>query len=280
MSYRLLISCPDTQGLVAVVSQFIANFNGNIIEAHHYLDKSENYFFMRNEIEKLSLNVTITEFKLKFQRLAKTYKMSWSVIDSAQLKDILIMGSQATHCVADLLHRLEDGDLQANVIGILSNHKKLAKLANWYKVPFKHIAVNNKEVDLKKINTAIDKFNANLIVLARYMQIIPIDICNKYENKIINIHHSFLPSFKGGNPYKQAKNKGVKLIGATCHYINENLDDGAIIEQEVARVNHNHNEDDMRKIGQDIEKTTLAKGVKLHLEDRIIVFKNKTIIFN
>lgn len=271
--YRLLISCKDTRGLVAIVSEFIAKHNGNIIEANHHLDINDKYFFMRIEIEAKSLNISFDEFNEKFKKFAKEKQLWWQLNNSAKLKKMLIMCSKSSHCVADLLHRNFEKELEAEVVGVLSNHHRLSYLSKLYKVPFAccEVAEMAKEVD---------KYQADVIVLARYMQIIPSMMCEKYKHKIINIHHSFLPSFVGGKPYQQAANKGVKLIGATCHFVTKKLDDGAIIEQAVERVSHNNSADDMRKIGQDIEKITLYRGLKAYLEDRIIVHNNKTIVFN
>ena len=275
--YRLLISCPDSSGLVAAVSGFIAKYSGNIIEAHHFLDKTNQYFFMRNEIQASSFSINFDDFENKFKKFAKIHNMWFALTSSSIPKKVLILGSNTTHCLNELLHKKSEGGLDANILGVISNHKTLNKLSNFYDIPFKYINISK---DKNLINQEIIKHNPDLVILARYMQIIPESICQQFKNKIINIHHSFLPSFKGGNPYKQAEDRGVKLIGATCHFASESLDDGAIIEQNIKRVSHNDDSQSMKKIGQDIEKITLSAGVKLFLEDRIIVFNNKTIIFN
>jgi len=279
---RLLISCPDAHGLVAKVSQFIFEQGGNIKEAHHHLDDDNKLFFMRIEIDSMTLNCSIVEFKKNFEKIAKNYQMSWRLSDASYQKRILIMGSKATHCVADLMHRDHEQELDGKIIGVLSNHNHLSKIAKWYEVPSVHIPVNQetKDADLAKISNEIEKFNPDVIVLARYMQIIPEELCDKYREKIINIHHSFLPSFIGADPYQKASDRGVKLIGATCHYVTSNLDEGPIIEQDVIRVDHADSREDMKKMGQDVEKITLAKGLQYHLQDRVIVFNNKTIVFN
>ncbi|CAC9533593.1 Formyltetrahydrofolate deformylase (EC 3.5.1.10) [uncultured Gammaproteobacteria bacterium] len=277
--YRLLISCPDAHGLVAKVSQFIFEHHGNIKEAHHHLDAQNKRFFMRIEIES-SLN-SLDAFKQTFTQLAEQYQMNWQMNDANQLKRILIMGSKSSHCVADLLHRGHENELEGNIIGILSNHNKLRKIASWYEVDFKQVAIEKatKTADMAKMMNTVDSFNPDVIVLARYMQIIPKSMCEKYQGKIINIHHSFLPSFVGANPYQRAADRGVKLIGATCHYITNELDEGPIIEQDVLRVDHSDNAEEMQKMGQDIEKITLAKGLQYHLEDRVLTCNNKTIVF-
>lgn len=279
--HRLLISCPDAHGLVAAVSQFIFKYSGNIKEAHHHLDEQNQHFFMRIEIESNTLSCSVEMFKNEFSKLANKYQMLWHISDAADFKRILIMGSKSSHCVADLLHRGHELELEGKIIGVLSNHNKLSKLASWYDVPFKQVSIfqKTKKNDIAKMSQAINAFTPDVVVLARYMQIIPKDLCVKYKHKIINIHHSFLPSFVGANPYEQAAEQGVKLIGATCHYVTEKLDEGAIIEQDVIRVNHANNASDMQKIGQDIEKTTLAKGLQYHLEDRVLTYHNKTVVF-
>ncbi len=280
--YRLLISCPDAHGLVAKVSQFIYEHGGNIKEAHHHLDDQNKRFFMRIEIESSSLNCSFDDFRRTFITIADKYKMSWKFSDASKLKRILIMGSNSSHCAVDLLHRHHEQELEGEIVGVLSNHSKLSKLANWYDVPFKQVDINTetKADDIKKMSLAVDSFNPDVVVLARYMQIIPKELCGKYSGKIINIHHSFLPSFVGANPYARAAERGVKLIGATCHYVTADLDEGPIIEQDVVRVDHADSADDMKKMGQDVEKITLAKGLQYHLEDRVLTCNNKTVVFS
>ena len=280
--YRLLISCPDAHGLVAQVSQFIFEHNGNIKEAHHHLDDLNKRFFMRIEIESSSLSCSIEGFQADFGIIANTYDMVWHLSDNLKLKRILIMGSKSSHCVADLLHRGHENELEGEIVGVLSNHQRLSKISNWYDVPFKQVSIetDTKVEDIATMTQAVVEFNPDVVVLARYMQIIPQDLCKQFEGKIINIHHSFLPSFVGANPYKRAAERGVKLIGATCHYVTANLDEGPIIEQDVIRVDHADSADDMKKMGQDVEKITLAKGLQYHLEDRVLVCNNKTIVFS
>jgi len=278
--YRLVISCPDAHGLVAKVSQFIFEKNGNIKEAHHHLDDLNKRFFMRIEIEN-NLDCSLGDFKQAFALLAEEYQMVWQMNDATTLKRILIMGSKSSHCVADLLHRGHENELEGEIIGVLSNHDKLAKIASWYGVDFKKVPINkdSKKADMAKMMDVVDVFKPDVIVLARYMQIIPKSMCDKYQGKIINIHHSFLPSFAGASPYKRAAERGVKLIGATCHYVTSELDEGPIIEQDVLRVNHSDSVKTMQKMGQDVEKITLAKGLQYHLEDRVLTCNNKTIVF-
>ncbi|VVM20194.1 Formyltetrahydrofolate deformylase (EC [uncultured Gammaproteobacteria bacterium] len=236
---------------------------------------------MRIEIES-NLACSFTEFQQEFAQLAQKYQMNWQMNDASKLKRVLIMGSKSSHCVADLLHRGHESEMEAQIIGVLSNHDKLKKLASWYDVDFKKVAIhkNTKEIDMATMMSTVDAFQPDVIVLARYMQIIPKAMCDKYSGKIINIHHSFLPSFAGSNPYKRAAQRGVKLIGATCHYVTSELDEGPIIEQDVLRVSHSDSVQEMQKMGQDIEKVTLAKGLQYHLEDRVLTCNNKTVVFS
>lgn len=280
--YRLLVSCPDHQGLVAEVSQLVAKYKGNIIEAHHHLDIQNNRFFMRNEIETSGLSCSLEEYEGHFADLAAKYDMAWSFSNAAEKKRILLLGSQSSHCVADLLHRWHEDELEGEIVGIISNHQKLSKLAGWYDVPFEHVPINKdqKDQDFQTLAETVEKYQPDVIVLARYMQILPPAICQAYPGKIINIHHSFLPSFIGANPYKKAEERGVKLIGATCHIVTEDLDAGAIIEQDVIRVNHTHDAKKMRQLGKDVERVTLAKGLQYYLEDRVLICNNKTIVFS
>jgi len=280
--YRLLISCPDHQGLVAQVSQLVTQNKGNITEAHHHLDSKSDRFFMRNEIETDGFTCSINEYRQQLETLAKNFQMMWSLTDVSQKKRILLLGSQSSHCVADLLHRWHENELDGEIIGVISNHTKLEEVAGWYKVPFKHVPINKdtKENDFDNLAEVVDQFKPDVIVLARYMQILPSKICQQYLGKIINIHHSFLPSFIGANPYQKAEDRGVKLIGATCHIVTEELDAGAIIEQDVIRVNHTHNAEKMCQLGKDVERMTLAKGLKYYLEDRVLICNNKTIVFS
>jgi formyltetrahydrofolate deformylase len=278
---RLLIACPDEKGLVAGVSEFIFKRGGNIKEAHHHLDNQNKRFFMRIEIETKSLNCTLDEFRQSFAIFADLFKMTWQLNDAKKLKRIVIMGSKSSHCVADLLHRGHELELAGKIVGVLSNHQKLAKLASWYGVAFQCINIdkNTQQTDIEKMSAALEALKPDVVVLARYMQIIPKDLCDQYRGKIINIHHSFLPSFAGAKPYERALERGVKLIGATCHYVTKALDEGPIIEQDVVRISHGDSVEDMKKMGQDIEKITLAKGLQYHLEDRVLICNNKTVVF-
>jgi len=193
---------------------------------------------------------------------------------------MLILASHASHCLADILHHWGSGDLHCDILAVISNHENLRSMAEWHGVDFHHIPMNsgNKLEANQKITDLLRHYEADVIVLARYMQISPPSLFQLYPSKIINLHHSFLPSFIGANPYRKALERGVKLIGATCHYVTEDLDEGPIIDQDVIRVNHRHDKDDMKRLGKDVETQVLSRGICLHLEDRIIVQGNKTVI--
>lgn len=281
-TYTLTIACPDRVGIVAKVSNFLAMYGGWITEANHHSDLEAQRFFMRNEIRASSLPFGIEEFNTAFSPIAKEYEMQWSISDSQVKKRVVLMCSKEAHCMVDLLHRWQSGELNCDIPLVISNHEDLRDLVEWHKIPFKHVPVtpNNKPEAYAEIEQLVDEANADCLVLARYMQIIPPNLCDKYQHRIINIHHSFLPSFVGAKPYHQAYARGVKLIGATCHYVTEELDAGPIIDQDIVRVSHRRTAEDMQRLGRDVEKTVLARGLAWHLQDRVLVNGNKTVVFN
>lgn len=281
-SYRLVISCPDKVGIVAEVSRFIAELGGWLLEASYHADEESGWFFMRNEIKASSLGVSLEEFAARFAKIAQQYRMQWFISESARPKKMLILASKASHCLADLLHRWHSNDMFCEIPAVISNHTNLQGMVEWHKIPFHHVPASaaTREEANAEIERLIRHYHADLVVLARYMQIIPAGLCEKYRGRMINIHHSFLPSFVGANPYRKAHERGVKLMGATCHYVTEELDQGPIIEQDVMRVNHRHSIDDMVRLGKDVEASVLARGIRYHLEDRVIVHGNKTVILD
>jgi formyltetrahydrofolate deformylase len=280
--YRLTISCPDQVGIVAAVSQFIAENGATIVEANHHTDANNSWFFMRHEILASSLKQGLEAFKEGFAKVADKFDMEWSISDSSAPKRIALFASKESHCLADLLHRWHEGELPGEVVCVISNHEDLRSMAEWYQVPFHHVPVSPeiKPQAFAETEKLVKQYNAEVIVLARYMQILPPQMCRDFAGQVINIHHSFLPSFVGAKPYHQANERGVKLIGATCHYVTEVLDGGPIIEQDVIRVNHSHSIDDMKRLGRDVEKTVLSRGVRYHLEDRVLIHGNKTVVFD
>lgn len=281
-TYRLVISCPDKVGIVARVSQFVADYNGWLTEANYHSDAESKWFFMRNEIKADSISVSLDEFREAFAGLAQEYEMDWYIRDSQKRQKVVILASHASHCLADLLHRWHSNELFCDIPCVISNHTNLRDMADWHDIPFLHVPVpkEDKITALQKTADLTAEYEADLVVLARYMQIIPPSFCRAYQHKMINIHHSFLPSFIGANPYQKAYDRGVKLIGATSHYVTDTLDEGPIIEQDVIRVNHRLNKDDMVRLGRDVEKSVLARAVLNHLEDRVIVHGNKTVVFD
>lgn len=280
-TFRLVISCPDGVGIVAKVSGFLATYNGWIIEANHHSDLSNGQFFMRHVIRADSLPFDLAGFKQAFAPVADQFNMTWRVTESAQKKKVMLMASKDSHCLIDLLYRWHSNELDCDIVGVISNHNDLRSMVEWYGVPYHHIPVvpDHKQESFDKVTQLIEDNNVDCVVLARYMQIIPPALCQNYAQKIINIHHSFLPSFVGAKPYHQAAQRGVKLIGATCHYVTEELDAGPIIEQDVVRISHQHSIEDMVRLGRDVEKMVLARGLRYHLEDRVLVHGNQTVVF-
>ena len=279
--YRLTMACPDQVGIVAKVSQFIAAHGGSIQEANHHTESGTGWFFMRHEIAAASLPFGIEQFSESFGELAKELNMTWQISDSAVNRRVVLMCSKQSHCLADILNRWHCGDLVCDIPCVISNHDDLRGLVEWYGIPFFHVPVgDDKTAHFEQVSALIDEHQADTVVLAKYMQILPSAVCRRYEGQIINIHHSFLPSFAGAKPYHQAYERGVKLIGATCHYVTEELDAGPIIEQDVQRINHRHQPEDMVRLGKDTEKLVLARGLHLHLEERIMRHGNKTVILD
>ena len=278
------LSCPDTSGIVAEVAGFMAKSNLTIKESNQFGDSETNSFFMR--VKALSINgndkIDINDIRNNFKLIAKKRKMEFNIYNANEVPKIIIMVSKFDHCLVDLLYRVKIGELKAKIVAIISNHSDTEILANSYGIPFHYIKVTNenKKSAENALEQLITKYNAEAIILARYMQILSKEISDKYSSKIINIHHSFLPSFKGAYPYKQAYKRGVKLIGATAHFVTSDLDEGPIIEQDVARVTHVTSSSDMVAAGRDVERIVLFRAVKYFIERRVLLNKNKTIVFN
>jgi formyltetrahydrofolate deformylase len=282
--YRLLLSCLDQPGIVAAVSRFVADRDGNIMEANQYHDPISGMLFMRYIIESPSANMAEKAFTDAFGPITERYDMSWRLSIASQKRKVLLMVSKLDHCLTDILYRWKCGDIQLDIPCVISNHDDLRDYVEWHGIPYYLVPVPKddagKQLAFEKTAEIIDKFVPDTIVLARYMQILPPWMCAKYPNQVINIHHSFLPSFKGAKPYHQAKERGVKLTGATCHYVTEDLDAGPIIEQDVIRISHHDSVEETVRLGKDVERSVLARGLRYHLEDRILVHENKTVIFN
>jgi formyltetrahydrofolate deformylase len=280
-TYRLVVSCPDRTGIVAKVSNFLATYNGWITEASYHADQKNGWFFMRNEMKASSLPFDLDTFKTVFEPIAKEYSMHWSVSDSEVKKRVVLMVSKESHCLADILHRWHSNEFNAEIVAVISNHDDLKRMVEWHDIPYHHVPVKagEKEIAFAEVTRLVEYYQTDLVVLARYMQILPAQLCERYSGRVINIHHSFLPSFAGAKPYHQAFERGVKLIGATCHYVTQDLDEGPIIDQDVMRISHSNTIEDMVRLGKDAEKNVLARGLRLHLEDRVIIQGNKTVIF-
>ncbi|GGJ82415.1 formyltetrahydrofolate deformylase [Pseudomonas matsuisoli] len=280
-TFRLVIACPDRVGIVAKVSNFLATYNGWITEASHHSDTHSGWFFMRHEIRADSLPFDLDGFRQAFSPIANEFSMEWRVTDSSVRKRVVLMASRESHCLADLLHRWQSGDLDCDIPCVIANHDDLRGMVEWHGIPYYHVPVNpaDKQPAFDEVTRLIDEQSADAVVLARYMQILPPALCEKFAQRVINIHHSFLPSFVGAKPYHQAAKRGVKLIGATCHYVTEELDAGPIIEQDVARVTHGDSPEEMVRLGKDVERRVLARGLRFHLEDRVLVHDNKTVVF-
>jgi formyltetrahydrofolate deformylase len=278
-AYILNLSCPDRQGIVHAVSGFLLERKGNIEEAAQYNDHDTGLFFMR--VQFACDAVGQDELRTQLASFATGFDMKWSLHDTTQPMRTVLMVSKEGHCLNDLLFRVKSGLLPLDIRAIISNHREFYQLAASYNVPFHHIPVTaaTKAQAEAKAYEVIEAEGAELVVLARYMQILSDDLCKKLSGRAINIHHSFLPSFKGAKPYYQAHDRGVKLIGATAHYVTADLDEGPIIEQDVARVDHSKTVEDLTAMGRDTESQVLARAVKWHSEHRVLLNGHKTVIF-
>lgn len=279
---RLMIKCPDQPGIVAAVSSFLQEFEANIVELSQYsMDPNGGTFFTRIEFECPDLEKKAKGMAEAFEPIAERFSMEWTYTNVSDLKKIAIFVSKEPHCLLELLWEWQSGDLLADIALVISNHEDAREIVESLHIPFYYLPANRdirKEVEAKQLKL-LEEYEVDLIVLARYMQILTPDFVSAHPNRIINIHHSFLPAFIGARPYERAYERGVKLIGATSHYVTNDLDEGPIIEQDTDRVDHRDHADDMKKIGRSIERRVLARAVKWHLEDRIIVHHNKTVVF-
>ena len=279
----ILIHCSDQSGIIASVTNFIGTNNGNIVYIDQYVDREQNIFFMRLESEFEHATFKTEAFKVAFkQDLADRFKMKWRIYSTETKPKMALFVSKYDHCLYDILGRYNSGELDVDIPFIISNHNTLKPIADSFNIPFYHIPVT-KETKAQAEDQQLElckKHGINFIVLARYMQIVSSKIISQYPNKVINIHHSFLPAFVGAKPYHSAYKRGVKIIGATSHYVTEALDAGPIIEQDVARVSHTHAIADLIAKGRDLEKIVLANAIKLHIKRKVMVFNNKTVIFS
>jgi formyltetrahydrofolate deformylase len=275
------MTCPDRTGIVAAVSGFIASHGGWVVEAAQHGDLTTGQFFQRIEVLADSLPFGPEEFSQRFGDVATEFELDWQLSDTDVRKRVVILVSREDHCLADLLHRWRNGDLQCDIPAAISNHPDLRSLVEWHGIKFVHVPVTaeRKAEALSEVASVYEEAQGDVMVLARYMQMIPADVCERYPGRIINIHHSFLPSFAGARPYHQAFERGVKLIGATCHYVTAELDAGPIIEQATSRIDHGDTVQDLLRIGRDVERSVLARGLRWHLEDRVLLNGNRTVVF-
>lgn len=279
---RLLISCPDRPGIIAAVANFLASSGGNILEADQHTDADQRQFFMRVEIEEAGFALTQESFADAWQDVATKFEMQWRISWGHERKRMAIFVSKETHCVSDLLWRWRTGELEVDVPFVAGNHAELEETAAAFGIPFHYMPVTkearaDQEVALRGL---LEREQIDFVVLARYMQILSPAFVEAYRGRIINIHHSFLPAFAGPRPYHQAFERGVKIIGATSHYVTEDLDQGPIIAQSVAPVDHRDALADLVRTGRDLERMVLATAVRLHVEDKILVRQNKTVVFD
>lgn len=265
---------------MAAVTGFIARLGGWVLEAAQHGDLATGRFFLRIEIIADSLPMEPVELGRRFVEVASEFEMTWRITDTAVPQRVVIAVSREDHCLADLLYRWRSGDLPCTIPLVLSNHTDLQPLVEWHGIPFRHVPVGDDRAKaFGEIEQAFVGVGGDVLVLARYMQILPAGFCERHHGRIINIHHSFLPSFAGAKPYHQAFERGVKLIGATCHYATAILDDGPIIEQDARRIDHSDTVEDLVRVGRDIERTVLARGLRWHLEDRVLLNGQRTVVF-
>ena len=283
--YTLTASCPDRTGIIARVTGFIAEHRGWILESSFHSDDATDSrparYFMRLEIKADSLPFDLAGFRTRFAPIASELAMDWKISDSAVKQRVVVLVSKQEHCLYDLLARWQSKELDIDIPCVISNHDTYQGFVEWHGIPFHHVPVtaDNKPSAFAEMRRLFEAARGDTMVLARYMQILSPELCAALPGRILNIHHSFLPSFVGAKPYHQAYERGVKLIGATCHYVTSELDQGPIIEQDVIRIDHSDSVDDMVRYGKDIEKAVLARGLRYHLEDRVLVHGNKTVVF-
>jgi len=279
----LLISCPDQKGLVATVSDFIFRHGGNILHTDEHTDADSSWFLMRVEFDPAGFDISLGDVARHFQPIAQKFNMDWRLAQPSARKKMVIMVSKYDHCLVDLLYRHKIGELNCEIPLIISNHADNQPIADFYRIPFVVVPVTKESKrDAENQQTAlIREHNADFIVLARYMQVLSNEFVATFPHRVINIHHSFLPAFVGAKPYHQAFQRGVKLIGATSHYVTEVLDDGPIIEQDVVRISHRDSVEDLIQKGRDLEKVVLSRAVRWHIDDRVLLYGNrKTVVFD
>jgi formyltetrahydrofolate deformylase len=281
VNFVLTVSCPDRAGIVSAIADCLLNANTTITDSQQFGDPSSQRFFMRVAFRSQVGVLDETMLRDSIAICAQRFDMAWTLTDSARRHRVILMASKQGHCLADLLFRSKTGWLPADVVAVVSNHRDFESMSQWYGVPFHHIPMTpeTKPAAEDRLRAVIDDHAADTVVLARYMQVLSNELCTELVGRAINIHHSLLPSFKGARPYYQAYERGVKVIGATAHYVTADLDEGPIIEQDFVRVDHTRNPKDLTALGRDLESLALARAVKWHVESRVLLYGNKTIVF-
>jgi formyltetrahydrofolate deformylase len=276
-----LIDCPDRKGLVASTSSFFYKRGFNLLHCQQYVDPEDRHFYMRMKLSLEDLGTSRKELEEDFAAFAEELEMEWSVHYTDYVQRIAVLVTTAPHCLYDLLLRKEEGEIRCEIPVIISNHATLEGVADRFRIPFHFLPVtpDSRAEQEERLQELLRRYHIDLVVLARYMQVLTANVVAPYRGRIINIHHAFLPAFQGGNPYERAYARGVKMIGATAHYVTEELDEGPIIEQGVERVTHEHTPEELRRIGRDVERMVLARAVKAHVEHQIIVSGRRTICF-
>ena len=278
----LLIDCPDSKGLVATIADFLYRHNANILHADQHQDSEQGLFLMRVEWDLSDFDLNLEQFSHRFSPVAEKYQMRWRLELSSARPKVALFVSRYDHCLVDLLYRHQSGEIACDIPLIISNHEQARRVAEFYQVPFHYLPVaggNKAEVESQQL-ALLREHEIDLIVLARYMQILSPEFVTAYPERIINVHHSFLPAFSGARPYHRAFERGVKLIGATSHYVTDELDEGPIIEQDVVRISHRDGLEDLLEKGRDLEKVVLSRAVRWHIDHRVLVYDRKTVVFD
>ncbi len=278
----LLVHCPDQRGIVAAVADFLCRHEGNILHADQHQDATAGLFLTRIEWSLKGFKMDLGGFEAAFRPIAERFQMDWRLERSAVRKRAALFVSREDHCLADLLYRWKSGELVCDIPLVVSNHETARPIAAFHGVPFHHVPVepSSKAAAEARQQALLDEHRIDFVILARYMQVLSPAFVAKHPNRILNVHHSFLPAFSGSRPYARAFERGVKLIGATSHYVTESLDDGPIIEQDVVRISHRDGLDDLLQKGRDLERVVLARAVRWHLDHRVLVYGRKTVVFD
>jgi formyltetrahydrofolate deformylase len=278
----LLVSCADQRGIVAAVAGFVAERGGNVIDLQQHTDHTDSAFFQRVEFELDDLALRRDEIGPAFEPTAERFGMSWALRFTDERPRLAVLTSREPHCLHDLLNRWRSGELAVDLAVVASNHPDHADVADWHGVPYAHVPVvdGDRDAQERSMQACLEEHEVDLVVLARYMRVLSPEFCARWSERLINIHHSFLPAFRGARPYLQAHERGVKVIGVTAHYATAELDDGPIIDQDVLRVSHRDDVDDLRRKGRDLEITVLARAVHAHIDHRVLVYGRRTVVFD